>query len=504
MQSRRTSLAKLLAPALGLSFLWPYFRASFLSFLTVFAVHPTSVVHAAYVAYVATFAAITLCAALAGSHISPLVCHARTPLALGVCGSLGSCLLWFSGETPFSPVCCVAGTIFVTAFFAGSLLCYGARLARWDAREVAAVGFASFGIGFIDNLALASPQAVAAAFCLVTPIICGLCAPRASMTGTPSGTQSAASASHKSPAAHDSAALSGSHSPLALLGLKRTSSNGALLALIVLLALFCLTGNLMRGLTNPWFSYGGPTLRSLCMSLANLAFAAVSLLLLWRGVSVRKVLFWNWTVCMATFFAGLLGLSFAGGTLASLGSDVATVSRVCFTLLMFLFALEARRLTSLDPAQLLGLFLLMPEALSGLVRYIVVPSLLMATGVEPLAATSYAGMAVMLVLTVAIALVLGNLLLRQVDNLPSSQAEPEGQTAPRGREAALSAVAHDFGLTTREAQTASYVSQGYSLEKTADMLGISINTVRTHMRSIYNKLAIHSRQELIDLLDEQE
>lgn len=119
------------------------------------------------------------------------------------------------------------------------------------------------------------------------------------------------------------------------------------------------------------------------------------------------------------FFAGLLGLSFAGGTLASLGSDAATVSRACFTLPMFLFALEARQLTSLDPAQLLGLFLLMTEALSGLVRYIMVPSLLM-------------------------------------------------------------------------------------VEKTANMLGISINTVRTHMRSIYNKLAIHSRQELIDLLDRQE
>lgn len=177
---------------------------------------------------------------------------------------------------------------------------------------------------------------------------------------------------------------------------------------------------------------------------------------------------------------------------------MATVSRVCFTLLMFLFALEARQLTSLDPAQLLGLFLLMPEALSGLVRYIVVPSLLMATGVEPLAATSHAGMAVMLVLTVAIALVLGNLLLRQVDNLPGGQTAPEGQAAPRGREAALNAVAHDFGLTVREAQTASYVSQGYSLEKPPTCSASrSIPCAPTCARSTTSLPSTHARSSSI-------
>ena len=44
-----------------------------------------------------------------------------------------------------------------------------------------------------------------------------------------------------------------------------------------------------------------------------------------------------------------------------------------------------------------------------------------------------------------------------------------------------------------------YVSQGYSLEKAAGMLGVTINTVRTHMRSIYAKLGIHNRQDLIDM-----
>lgn len=102
---------------------------------------------------------------------------------------------------------------------------------------------------------------------------------------------------------------------------------------------------------------------------------------------------------------------------------------------------------------------------------------------------------------------LGSLLLKQVDRAteptPASGPAPESPTAPSRDEQALDRLALTYGLTAREAQTASYVSKGYSLEKTAELLGISINTVRTHMRSVYGKLAVHSRQELIDLLDEQ-
>ena len=243
------------------------------------------------------------------------------------------------------------------------------------------------------------------------------------------------------------------------------------------------------------------------MSLANLVFAAISIALLARCVNVRKVLFWNWTACMALFFAGLLALVFFPIPAASVGSDVATVSRVCFTLLMFLFALEARQWSPLGPVRLLALFLLVPESLAAFVRHIVVPPLLVATGMEPIAAASYAGMAIILVLTVTIICVLGSLLLKQVDRAteptPASGPAPEPPTAPSRDEQALDRLALTYGLTAREAQTASYVSKGYSLEKTAELLGISINTVRTHMRSVYGKLAVHSRQELIDLLDEQ-
>lgn len=493
MRGRAAAIAKTLVPALGLSFLWPYFRASFLSFLTVFDVHPGPVVHAAYNTYVAVFALACACAVFAAPQARRWLRARHAPLALGLCGSAGNGLLWLGAPAPLDTALCVAGCVGATGFFAGCLLGYGLAFSRQEARRVAVVAFASFGLSFLDNAALASPLPVAAAFCIGAPLVCAACMP-------PTAADEAPSAAEGPSRAHG------------LLAPAPSPSATALVALVVLLALFCLTGNVVRGLTNPWFANSGPTLRSLYMSAANLVFALVSIALLWRGVDVRKVLFWNWTACMALFFAGLLGLSLAGGTLASVGSDVATVSRVCFTLLMFLFALEAQRWTSAGTVRLLGLFLLLPEALSAFVRHIVVPPLLASTGMEPLAAASYAGMAIVLVLIVAIVVVLGNLLLRQVEPRAEEAAfpaaSPIGATdaalqapSPDARGAALARIARDFGLTAREAQTASYVSQGYSLEKTAELLGISINTVRTHMRSVYGKLAIHSRQELIDLLD---
>lgn len=496
MRSSVATSAKLLAPIVGMSFFWPYFRASFLSFLTVLDVHSAPAVHVAYVAYVVTFALLTAVALLATPHVRQWLAAPHARIVLGTLGGLGNAVLWLPAPDSLATLTCVLGSAAATAFFVGSVLGYGTALASWDGRTAAVAAFASFGICFLDNLALASPVPIAALFCIGGPLACATCMPQPIVSGTATRPAQDRGRPELAVAPHGTEPQA-SPPPVALL------------ALIVLLALFCLTGNVVRGLTNPWFSYNGPTMRSLYMSLANLVFAAISITLLARGVNARKVLFWNWTACMALFFAGLLALAFLPTPAASLGSDVATVSRVCFTLLMFLFALAAQNWTSIQPVRLLGLFLLLPEAISALVRHILVPTLLVATGAEPIAAASQAGVAIILILTVTIIIVLGDLLLRQIND-PQQTASPDGvhraaapSTAPARNADTLEQIALTYGLTAREVQTASYVSQGYSLEKTAELLGISINTVRTHMRSVYGKLAIHSRQELIDLLDEQ-
>ena len=52
-------------------------------------------------------------------------------------------------------------------------------------------------------------------------------------------------------------------------------------------------------------------------------------------------------------------------------------------------------------------------------------------------------------------------------------------------------------LTPQEVRLLALLSQGYSYQGIADRLRISINTVRDYIRSIYNKLHVHSKSEAV-------
>ncbi len=57
-----------------------------------------------------------------------------------------------------------------------------------------------------------------------------------------------------------------------------------------------------------------------------------------------------------------------------------------------------------------------------------------------------------------------------------------------------------YGLSARELEILDLFAQGRSASWIAENLTISKNTVRTHLRAIYSKLDVHSRQELLDFL----
>ncbi len=52
-------------------------------------------------------------------------------------------------------------------------------------------------------------------------------------------------------------------------------------------------------------------------------------------------------------------------------------------------------------------------------------------------------------------------------------------------------------LSDREEQILTYLSKGYANKEIADVLSISVPTVRTHLRNIYEKLHVRSRTEAI-------
>lgn len=63
------------------------------------------------------------------------------------------------------------------------------------------------------------------------------------------------------------------------------------------------------------------------------------------------------------------------------------------------------------------------------------------------------------------------------------------------------AVSETYGLFKREAQVLALLARGRSLQSIADALCVAYSTVKTHTDRIYAKTGVHSRQELIDLLE---
>ena len=68
----------------------------------------------------------------------------------------------------------------------------------------------------------------------------------------------------------------------------------------------------------------------------------------------------------------------------------------------------------------------------------------------------------------------------------------------------LSALANKANLSQRELDVLALWATGHQVDYVADRLCISKNTAKTHVRHIYTKLGVTSREELIQLIERQE
>lgn len=57
-----------------------------------------------------------------------------------------------------------------------------------------------------------------------------------------------------------------------------------------------------------------------------------------------------------------------------------------------------------------------------------------------------------------------------------------------------------YQLSDREAEVLALYAQGETQNKIAETLGITINTAHAHIKHIYSKCDLHSRQEVLDFM----
>ena len=87
-----------------------------------------------------------------------------------------------------------------------------------------------------------------------------------------------------------------------------------------------------------------------------------------------------------------------------------------------------------------------------------------------------------------------------------SPAAPSCSTPPEEESFAdrCATIGTSFGLSEREIEVFEMLARGRNVNFIQEHFVISRNTVKTHVKRIYKKLGVHSQQELIDLVEQNE
>lgn len=62
-------------------------------------------------------------------------------------------------------------------------------------------------------------------------------------------------------------------------------------------------------------------------------------------------------------------------------------------------------------------------------------------------------------------------------------------------------VAEQYSLTNRETEILQYLGRGHGSAYIAEVLVVAESTVRSHVKSIYRKVGVSSREQLLEKID---
>lgn len=288
-------------------------------------------------------------------------------------------------------------------------------------------------------------------------------------------------------------------------------------ALLVVVGVFMVAGGVIRGLVYTWL-VGGPFQGNPLQNMGTILFAALIFLYCALGGGRRRSFQLLWSLAAVLFFAGLLLMAFMDNSQFNIGGNIVIMGRTCLGLIYWILLCDmARMRRDVPDVMFVGIFVLV-EMLSSFLGYIAVPLAMSSLGL------SLQNQSGPLVGAVAFLLIITAILFfnrPQADALSGrGGGEPaggQGECHPDDRldaskAAGASAIAADGSerrrslydachLTEREAEVAELLAAGNSQKRIAEDLQVSIGTVQSHVKNIYRKLDVHSRQEFIDELN---
>ena len=117
-------------------------------------------------------------------------------------------------------------------------------------------------------------------------------------------------------------------------------------------------------------------------------------------------------------------------------------------------------------------------------------------GEDPIALTIASGVAMLAALLLSVAFERPSFAWAEVR--PGKQVDVG---ASPGYEELMALVGTRYGLSPREEEVLALIGHGHTRQEVADVLGISLQTAKTHVARIYHKLDVHSQREMLDVLE---
>lgn len=504
----------------GLAFYWPLFRRPFVG--TLFSERTFDLYSAQFCYFLAMFGVGVIMGILPAAFERILRATGPVPAAISaaMAGSGAALLLLVPGGSSLSSLLMILGFILLIAGLSGISLRWVSACIRLGDRAplcLALSYLASFAIGFVEAASLPLPWV-----CIVLPVASAL-------VGV---------AAMRSPAEPPPFAASADSPALTQFAPARPIDprflTGILVILVVALMGACCETAAWRanalGYSTPSYAAYSYILSALvAMILVAIALTARDSASLW----VRGSLF---LVAVLLISIGLRSL-----TDGRLGVPLLVASQTSARFFLWALLIARPRPAGKPSSADLGLFFCIDSAAS-LVTLFIVPTLAGVTQETagtlalPLALGGTLVLAGTMVALAALALLKGTAAPSRMaaggsvaaagsvpvatasgafepPSLPAEAAASAATAPPAASASALpipSAPAEAplspqlledrFGLTAREAEVAQCLAQGHSVKRTAQLLFLAPSTVQSYSKTIYRKLGIHSKQELIDLL----
>lgn len=477
-----------IALVLGLTFWWPFFRKYEYSALFAFYQQPVETMWFAYTPTMIGLGFALLVGAIAHKHLEHLIekHHLAAGLAC-ITGSLGWTLTLIAPFfNIFTQFMLAIGCLLSSLGYAWLTLCWGFSICSLSSSRSALAILLAFAASSVLQLTAFLPFPVMVTIAVVAPTLSGiawLCC----------GTSTQDCETYE----------------------PQTASRSMPLGIIGILGLFLIAGRLAVGLL-AYVTVAVPDNDRLLTIICSLAISAL-VLVASRYIQDKGRLFQiTWSGLVVIFMAGMFSLLVNNETMGHVATASLSAVLGCFEVELFAIVAMTAKGCGVSGVSAFGFTVLLFRVLPNFLGKNLTPILI---GTDPSWAQQVTSFVVPFMTFLAVVATIIFMNARTMGKISwFSNMNPTG-IAPEDIEGAFcwntqamethnqasptatcKMLASQFGLTAREVDVLLLVSEGRSYQKIADSLGISLGTVQGHVKCLYRKLGVHTKQEVIELV----